>query len=334
MKILFVKIAFTTICLLSLFSLIIKPTPSLGATDTGITGSDINVDLTPENPQPYSDITINLSSYATDLNKANIQWKNGKNILLSGYGKTSYSFKTFGSDVGISFSIVITPADSGASITKNITINPQEVNVLWESMDGYTPPFYRGKSFVSPEGMIKVVAIPNSSTLGSFRGKVTYTWKNGDKTDLGMSGYNKDSYVFKNSNLNDQENIGVQASSLDGSYNAANNVTIPIINPLLIFYKKSPTEGVLYSQALIGETPVPEDEVTIVAVPYFMSIKGQSGYLDYKWQVNGNDISTPSKKTELTLHPTSHGGYADINLAIENANLIFQKISAQLKLNL
>jgi hypothetical protein len=304
------------------------------ALDDSITASDISVDISPSNPQPYSDVTISLSSYAVDINKATIVWKNGKNTLLSGIGKTSYSFKTLGPDVGITFNISITPVESGSPLGKQVTIRPSEVTLLWESANGYVPPFYRGKSFPSSESIIKVVAVPNSASLGSSKGKVVYTWKKNDSTDLGLSGYNKDSYVYQNNNLDTEDKITVQASSVDGIYNATNNATIDIVDPTIVFYKKSPTEGVLYNQALGEEVSIPEDQATIVAVPYFLAIKGNEGDLTYKWQTNGTDIATPLEKTELSIEPASRGGYATISLAIENASLLFQKVSAQLKLNL
>ncbi len=304
------------------------------ALDDSIVASDISVDISPSNPQPYSDATISLSSYAVDIYKANIQWKNGKNILLSGTGKTSYSFKTLGPDVGITFNISITPVESGTPLGKQVTIRPSEVTILWESANGYVPPFYRGKSFPSSESIIKAVAVPNSASLGSSKGKVVYTWKKNDATDLGLSGYNKDSYVYQNNNLNTEDKLTVQASSVDGIYNATNNITIGIVDPTIIFYKKSGAEGVLYNQALGNETSITEDHATIVAAPYFMAIKGNEGDLTYQWQTNGKDVDTPTTKMELSVQPAARGGYATINFAIENASLLFQKVSAQLKLNL
>ena len=79
---------------------------------------------------------------------------------------------------------------------------------------------------------------------------------------------------------------------------------------------------------------MPEDEMTIVAEPYFVSLNSKRGDFTYKWQVNGSMIPTPTKKTELTVRPSSHGGYATIDLTIENMSELFQKVSNQLKLNL
>jgi hypothetical protein len=74
--------------------------------------------------------------------------------------------------------------------------------------------------------------------------------------------------------------------------------------------------------------------MTIVAVPYFLATKGVSFNFNYSWDINGDPIKTPKKKTELTIKPTSRGGYADISITIESVSDLFQKVIGQLKLTL
>lgn len=307
---------------------------SFAANEIAVQEGDISATLIPENPQPYQDVTITLSSYATDLNKAMIQWQIGSNIVLGGYGKTSYSFKALGPDAITLIDVSIAVPGSVEKVNKRIVINPSEVELIWEGVDSYTPPFYRGKAFPSPEGLIKVVAIPNSNTIKQGKGSITYTWKSGDNTVQGASGYNKDSYVFQNSELNDSEKVTVTAESVNGQYSATNTVEVPITQPKIVFYKRSPTEGILYNQALTDESFISEDEVTVVAEPYFLAFKGKEAVFSYKWKINGSPIETPSKKTELTIRPAARGGYATIGLGLENLNTLFQKVTSQVKINL
>lgn len=319
---------------LFVFSLFFLPYISSAEVEIGVLDSDISVDIYPVYPQPYEDVTITLTSYATDLNKAIVEWRSGNKIILSGYGKKEYSFKALGPNTITSFEIIITPAQTGDRITKNFTINLSEVDLLWESLDGYTPPFYKGKSFISAESVIKVVAIPNSPIVKSGNTNMTYTWKNAEKTSLSSSGFNKDSYVFANSVLNDTEKIAVSASSVDGKYDAYKEINIPISSPKILFYKKSPTEGVLYNEAINTNSLFSEEEITIVAEPYFLAFKGNEDKFYYNWSINGRDIKTPSKKTELTVRPDSRGGYATIKLVLENMDKLFQKVTGQLKITL
>ncbi len=296
--------------------------------------NDVDVETIPQNPEPYQNVTINLTSYATDLNKAMIKWQSGSKTILSGYGKTSYSFRTFGPNTTTLFTVIITPANSLVNIVKKVLISPSEVDVLWEAVNSYTPPFYKGKSFVSREGAIRVVAIPNTNDIKQGKGKIAYTWSLDDKAVPSASGFNKNSYTFQNNVLNREENIKVTASSIDGTYNATKRITIAMISPKIVFYKKSPTAGVLYNQALTAGYLMTGDEMTIVAEPYFFAFDKDMSSFTYQWEINGKAIDTPLKKTEITIRPTSRGGYAIIGLTIENLKTLFQEVSGQLKLNL
>lgn len=296
--------------------------------------NEISVKTNPRNPQPYQDVTIEISSYATDLNKSIIVWQSDSKILLSGIGKTSYSFKTKESGSFDNFIINITPVGSMSSINKTVTISPSEIELAWEAIDGYTPPFYKGKSIPIVGSLIKIIAIPNTKTIQSGNGSISYKWKNSDSVVEDASGYNKNSYIFKNSVFDKINKITVEASSVSGNYSAENTIELPLYKPRIIFYKKSPTDGILYNNALNEKSTIQEDEITLVAEPYFMAIENNKDNITYSWKINNNNISTPSKKTELTVRPTSRGGYADIAIAIENINELFQKVSGKLKITL
>lgn len=325
------KILWGVLIMVGIFSL---PTFSFAEMQIEVQDGEINVEIAPNNPQPYEDVTIKISSYATDLNKAIIVWQTNGKIVLTGIGKTTYSFKVGGPDTSNIFNIKITPYGSVNSISKNISINPSEIEMVWESVDGYTPLFYKGKSLPIKEGFIRVVAIPNTSTIKSGSGSVSYTWKNKDSAILDVSGYNKNTYTFKNNMFDKKNTITVIASSVSNNYTAEKTVEIPTYSPKVLFYKKSPTEGIQYNKVLDSNTIFTGEEMTVVAEPYFLAIKGSEDLFSYKWTINGDPIKTPSKKTELTIVPTSRGGYANIGVTFENINKLFQKVSGTLKLTL
>lgn len=323
----------TLLIFLVLLSIVYVPQYSFSSNEISVADTDITATTFPDNPEPYQTVSIKLTSYATDLNKAFIEWRIGSGIVLSGYGKTNYSFDAGGPNTTTTFTVRITPA-GGDKITKIISINPSEIEIVWEGLDSYAPPFYKGKSFATSGSTIRAVAIANTSATKKGKGSIVYTWKLNDTTKPNASGYNKDSYTFTNSELDTTNKVTVTASSIDGSYEATKTVTIPIIKPQLVFYKKSPTEGVLYTNALGDETTMTEDEMTIVAEPYYLASKGNENDFTYGWKINGDSIDTPSKKTELTVHPTEKGGYATIDATFENLNLLFQNVTGKLKINL
>lgn len=327
------KIQFFILSILVL-GIINIPCFSLAENQIDVTDGDINVSINPSNPIPYENITITISSYSTDLNKASISWQSENNTPLSGIGKTSYTIKAGAADISIPITININPVGGTNTITKQIYITPSEMDIMWEAVDGYTPPFYKGKSLPTSGSLIKVVAIPSSNTIKTGSGSITYTWKNSDSVVEDASGYNKNYYTFKNSLFDNTNNISVTASSVSGNYNAEKDIEIPVYKPKIVFYKKSPTEGIIYNNALADDSFMSEDEMTIVAEPYFLSLKGNENKFLYTWQINGKNIDTPQKRTELTIRPSTRGGYAKIGLTMENLSELFQKVSGQLKLEL
>jgi hypothetical protein len=313
---------------------IIIPFFSFAESQIQIQESEINIELIPEKPKPYQNVTINISSYATDLNKALITWKMNNVSTVSGIGRTSYSFKTEGPDTMNTIEINIKPFGSMETIKKRVNLNPSEVELMWESISSYTPPFYKGKALPVEGELIKVVAIPNTTTIKYGIGSLTYSWENNGVANTEASGYNKNYFRFRNGLFDKNNTISVTASSVTGNFTAENSIEIPLFKPKLIFYKKSPTEGILYAKALDKEISMTEDEMTIVAEPYFSSLREEENSFTFNWSINENKIQTPSKKTELTIRPTSRGGYATINLVVENINSLFQKFSNNLRINI
>ena len=286
-----------------------------------IASADIEVNVTPQNPEPYQDVTVDIQSFATDMNTAYIEWIDAGKIVLSGTGRTSYTTKTGGPDSPTNITVSIVPAGGTGKVSKKITIYSSDIEVFWEAVDGYTPPFYRGKSFSSSEGRVKVVAIPNTTTGKGKTGNIAYSWRENDTAVPSAGGYKKDSFIFQNDAINSSDSISVSASSTDGLYNASKTISIPIVKPQILFYKKSPNTGTEYSQALFSEASFDDEIATIVAEPYFLNI-------------NGEGIPTPSRPRELTIKPESRGGSATIRVVIEGVDSLFQKISAKLIINL
>lgn len=308
---------------------------SINAEALQVTSADINIETIPDNPQPYTDVTMTITSYATDLNKALITWKSGEDTILSGIGRTKYVFKTGAPNINTSFTVSVTPVGSFASVDKSFIISPSEVEMLWQAIDSYTPPFYKGKSFPTSEGSVRIVAMPNTVGISSGSNKsMAYYWKLNYDSAQDASGYGKDSFTYKNSYLNDTDHIGVSVSTTNGSYTGNGTIDIPMYNPEMVFYKKSPTEGIKYNEAVTSEVYMNEDEMTLVAEPYFLNNSSSINDLVYKWQINNNDISTPRNPRQLTVRPTSRGGYANINISISSVSKLFQNINKSIKINL
>lgn len=293
---------------------------------------DISATIIPENPKPYEDVTILLESYAVDLDSSTIEWKSRDKIFYKNTGAKEFTLKAGAPGTKSIVDIKITNQD-GESAQKRIILEPSDMDILWQAVDSYVPPFYRGKALPPKEGKVKVIAIPNTGS-GSQSSSYSYLWKLNDKTQQDQSGYKKNSFVFNLSNTEKENTVEVTSNSVSGESTSDGILKISGVNPKILFYKKTPGEGISYNDAFSSEFNLEESEVTIKAEPYFMGDMGKGDIHNYEWKVNNEVINTPAKKNTLTVRPTTRGGYAKINLFIENTTKLFQSATKQLIINL
>ena len=313
---------------------LVCPSFSFAVSEISLQEYEVSVEMIPVTPEPYQDLTITLKSYAVNLNKANISWQSKDGVVLSGIGKTSYTMIAPGPNDSVYFDISITPSEDFNPIKKRIYVTPSDVDIFWESVDGYTPPFYKGKALPISGSTIKVVAIPNTNLVKKGSGSFEYTWSRDDNVVESASGYNKNSFIFKNGILDRANNLSVVVSSVTGSFYSKEFLSIPLFNPKIIFYKKTQGEGIFYNKGLDKEIALSENEISITSEPYYLSTENSGNNFSYSWRINNDIVETPSKKKEITIRPTSKNGYISLDLIIENINGLLQKAQNSLKINL
>ncbi|MCX6753138.1 MAG: hypothetical protein NTW62_02225 [Candidatus Nomurabacteria bacterium] len=298
--------------------------------------SDIILNTSPRFPNPNQNVKASVSTYATDLNKANISWSiNGKESAV-GVGKKDFTF-TMG-NVGESLSLEAKiETVEGQSINKNILLTPAEVDMLWEGYDSYTPPFYRGKTLVPEEGTFKVVAMPNlTTTYGHMNPEnLSYIWKQDDNGQPQASGWGKNYYTFKNSYLDKNNKIEVTASDITGATNATGNLTLYTANPEILFYENNPNLGINYSSVINNGFNINKKGETFVVEPYFFEPRDLSSpNLQFDWSINDTQTATPTPKNFLSIKPDpNQSGSAKINISINNAKTLFQSLTKELNVN-
>jgi len=287
---------------------------------SALTASDISMTVAPENPQPNQDVTITLTSYSVDLNLSQITWYQDGKLKSNANGIKTFSVRT--PDVGVSTTIRAVIKSNSATFEKQVVITPSEFDMLWEALDSYVPPFYEGKALPSSEATIKVVALPNAKSANGGAGAYSYNWKKNYTIDQRASGYGKNTFTFKASYLNKEETISVNATSQTTGGEAS--ITIVPGKPKVVFYEESPLQGTLFAQALNNGYRLTSQEASIVAEPYFFSVKDpNTNEIAYKWSINNNKIETPLPKNLLVVRG-GENGRAKVGLELESVTKLFQ----------
>lgn len=317
---------------LSFLAIIVIASPNTGLWAQFI--SDFSVQLSPESPGPYQNVTATLVSYSVDLDRVNISWSINGEPALSGVGKKVFSFTT--GDIGASSRVTINVADPAGTINKTITVIPGSVDLLWQVSDAYAPPFYRGKALPAPQSTIKIVAMPNIQSDGSITkpSLLVYKWTRNYKADSDASGYGKNIFSFKNSYLDPEESIQVSVTQASGEASAEKKISIATIPPFVLFYENNPLQGVFFERALGDSFSMSNNEMRVDAEPYFFSSADKQNNIMYSWQLNGSPVSgSPDDPSSLVLRNQGGKGTARVSLSVTRPSKIMQSAGNAFSVN-
>lgn len=293
-------------------------------------GNQVVLVITPQNPRPNTEATIEVKAIFTELERANIGWLENGKLSESGLGKTIHRFVV--GDVGSSIEItVVASSVEGIVYEKSITVRPELVDVVWETTTT-VPPFYRGKALHTMFGGLRIVAVP--TIVDEFGEKIDpkelyYTWKK-DTTVFGSkSGYGKQSFVFSDPEFRYPLEISVSVSDKSGLFSADQTVFIDAAEPMALLYENSPLYGILFNRAIRSEFVLTGREATFELFPYFFNTRSRNN-LTYSWTVNGAE-ATEFKGPYLTVRNVGGGsGTASASFDVQNLEKLLEGASGGL----
>lgn len=301
-------------------------------------GTDTNalsVTTIPLRPGPSETVTVEIESYATDLDRAFVSWFLNDTLMQEGIGKKRFVFKT-GKAGTLSSILIAVKTTEGATIQQTLNIRPGVVNLVWEAVS-YTPPFYKGKALYPYQGTVKVVALPNivSEGGGALSPKnLVYNWSVNDSPAPQASGYGKSVMYFTGGIPARPVEVSVEVSSLDKTYIAAGQTAFAPQSPELLFYEDSPLHGTLYNKALAGAVTLANEEMKLAAMPYFVGARERASTgLSYEWRLNNTLVGAGADKESLTFREEKGAaGTALVSLRVTHPSKIFQFAEAALTL--
>lgn len=323
----------STVLIVSMMFLPAVSSAQMSASASYALPNELGVDIVPTYPRPNQMVFVNLTLYTDDLNSANIAWYNNGKAVLSGKGETRYSFKTgnVGEETNIEIKINLL---SGTSFSKTFTLNPADVDVVWEAIS-YVPPFYKGKALHPMQGSLKLVAMPEFVKNGKRISpqNLIYKWSNGINVYQSQSGYGKNVVIVDGSILGKSENIEVLITDPINNLVAQGFVDISPTDPEIVFYENNPYYGHIFDEALTGSFNLSTGEVQVLAAPFYFT-KEASGLLKYEWMLNGQAVpDLADSMTAIFRKPEGGSGQSAISLRVTNTNRILQQADGSLIMN-
>jgi hypothetical protein len=314
---------------------LLSPISSVSA--QGIPGGATSITITAstDNPTPGQIVTITAVSYSFDINSATVIWTVDSKQVQKGIGMNAYDVKapTLGKKTTVTVSAV-TP--DGVHYANSLTLGSGSVDMIIET-DGYTPPFFRGKTPLVFQNTLTVIALPhiaNTKGVEYDPASLIYQWKKDDGTVIqDQSGYGKQSISIKGNIVPRPYYLIVTASTRDGSGQAQGLIQITATSPGIVFYKTDPLYGPLWNTALgttfhIGS----QKEATVFAGLFgFTFSKNIARDLSLSWMINNIEHTELSANTSVSLRtPPGASGTSRISLDVRGVDNILQQASGGL----
>jgi hypothetical protein len=287
----------------------------------GVQLDPVRVRIVPEVPGPNSPVRIELQDATATLQDAVITWRLNGSVALSGSARRTFTFSTGG--LGETSRVTVTiETSSGVVIDREFVFRPSAVHLAWEART-YVPPFYKGKALLSPGADVRVFAFTDIRDAAGNRipeSNLVFNWERNDTKFADRSGLGVSSFSFGSSQLASGEDILVNVLTKDGTRVGQASIFIPASDPLIRLYQRSPLRGILYERALFGVIDLVEEEVAIVAEPYFFSGNTRSNEtFQYEWRLDGNPVAQDNTSAILTLRNQQAGeGEALLSVSVQN----------------
>lgn len=294
----------------------------------------LNVTLDPEYPAAFQDVMASVDSYSADMDRSTITWSLNGKVLQTGIGAKTFRFKAGRN--GSYTTLTVSVSFNGVESTKNLSITPATVDLLWQS-DSYVPPFYKGKALFSHQSGIKVVATPNIFTKDGVlipTSKLIYRWKLDKEFVAAVSGVGKNIVTFRDNIPVNEKQISVEVSTADASVKTVGQIFLRSVGTAPIVYQDTPLTGISYERALPSSLNLADSEMKLVIEPYFFSVKSRdSNSLYYSWSLNGKNVTDVTRSSIVFKVPEAEKGSAQINAELRQPTRVFQTNAAGLIIN-
>ena len=297
--------------------------------------TSVSLAITPEFPEPNSEVRARIITYSFDLDRASVEWVLNGRRLGAGVGLKEVSFMSGPAGSAGVLKVRVSPQGGPGVVEKTLEIRPAAADLLVET-DNFVPYWYRGGKVVSPASRVKVVAIPHFIFEGARLDpkSLVYEWRLDGERQGEKSGRGRQSFSFKMPRAaGEPVEISVKISSPQGTLNAEARTAIEAQNPQILFYEKKPLLGLVSSEAMTAKVITPGSSLEVEAVPFFMNASSLKD-LNFRWNFDGAEVAPDPAEPNVFLVKSNSGssGSALLNLIVNNLKSVLEEARASLNI--
>lgn len=296
---------------------------------------DFFAEIYPEIPGANERVDLELDSYSFNVNNLYIIWfKNGEK-QSSGYGNDKYNFTT--GKTGETIVISVSIEANNTVYRKEFRFTPSEVDLLWEAIDAYTPPFYRGKPVFAKQGKVRITAIPETQLIAPTDApNLVYYWERNKKKDPANSGFGKHFYEFEGEALLSSDEIKLTTNDRrENSYAQQRIELIPSNDIDILFYEINPEGRLLTQRALNNISRIDGSQVHTSFHPLSMS-STETNFTDLfvGWKVNNEERAPQdfAQQNEIAISSNNAAGQIQLGIELDSIKKILQSAKENITL--
>jgi hypothetical protein len=297
---------------------------ALAQIPTGLESFEIKTSS--QNPKPNEQVTLTLESFSVDLSSASIVWIVSGKTYAQGVGVRKITVQAGKTGVSVPVKAVVS-TPQGREFEKSITLRSSSVDMILESR-GYTPPFFDGKTPLTYQNSVRVIAVPHISRDGLAEidpKTLVYSWKRDGKYITDSQGYGKQSVDIQLDTIPKPLNVEVEVYNREQTLNSKGSISIEPSAPSVLFYEESSLYGILFNKVLTGRVQLKNEEMRVRAVPYGFNIDPDNDSNTYTWSINNVEQPDLLKNQSITIRPKDGAeGSSNISLDIRNTVSILQ----------
>jgi len=229
------------------------------------------------------------------------------------------------------FNLKVYSQDLGVSIN---------VNLDWQALNSYTPPFYEGKPLPGEEAAIKVVASTEIKTpVGNFdSSKFFYSWKINDYYSHTYSKTGGNILIFPLDELVNENvvSLEVYTDNTEQTLLTQKQISIYPRSAKALLYKEMGNPIITYANAINKRyqnySVYPGQEFDVIAEPFYFSAKSPTDpKLSYIWSLN--NIPGNTNSTNVFSYTAPSGASRNFGLGVKVSNSTESLQSSEENLN-
>lgn len=292
---------------------------------------DGQLDILPENPKPYDTVTLTLKSYSFDADASEIFWYVNKILVKSGTGEKTYKLKLGAADTAYYVGVDVKTPD-GQGFQTSVPLIPHFTPLLTEGVEGYTPPFYEGKSLYGESAKVRVVAFPivHEGGVSISKKKMVYKWQVNTVPFPDASGYGKNSFILRQDELEEENAVDVTVSTPSKETVLSERLTVKPYEIAPLFYEYDPLYGINLNKAYEGTISVTK-AIKLFYAPYNFAYSKNTS--DFNWYLNGLPTTTDSDFLVSLIPNPNTVGNSNLSITAQHSTKLLQSLNSEINID-